>query len=334
MNQSGATTPSRTMDVSQMTRPCHDPCVFVLGCDRSGTTLVQKMLTSHSQLHITYEAAYSSMIRHLHRPNNFEPALQAIAGFPQFHGIDLNGLRDDIQAHKAVHFADLTALLCRRVAAFHGKSRWGDKTPAYTRHILSLAMMFPASRFIHVVRDPRAVATSWIPTNWGPNTFWHAGRTWADAVGLATVDMELLEPWRCCTIRFEDVVREPEQTLRGVCDFLDLAWDPEMLNTKTRERVELPSKQDEILHRKTQKTLDPDRVDSWRPLDPRKLRHLEAVCWDLMEIYHYEPLYDKPVPPTPFERIRYKIVNRLRSYGNRIRRISSGIRPPQYPIYG
>ena len=145
MNQKAATTLSSAADANQMIRPCHDPCVFVLGCDRSGTTLVQKMLTSHNQLHITYEAPFSAMVRHLHRPNNFEPVLHAIEAYPQFNGIDIDGLREDIRAHNAVHFADLTALLHRRVAAFHGKSRWGDKTPAYTRHVLSLAMMFPAA---------------------------------------------------------------------------------------------------------------------------------------------------------------------------------------------
>jgi hypothetical protein len=292
------------------------------------------MLTSHTQLHITYEAPFSAMVRHLYRPNNFEPVLHAIEAYPQFNGIDIDGLREDIRAHNAVHFADLTALLHRRVAAFHGKSRWGDKTPAYTRHVLSLAMMFPAARFIHVVRDPRAVALSWVPTNWGPNTFWHVGQSWANEVGLATADMELLEPWRCSTIRFEDVVREPERTLRGVCDFLDLAWDPEMLNTMARDRVKLPARHDEIRHQKSREDIDPGRADSWRRIDPRKLRPLEAVCWDLMEHYQYKPLGNKPIPPTPFEKTRYKIVNRLRAYGDKVRRIASGMRPPKYPMYG
>ena len=146
--------------------------------------------------------------------------------------------------------------------------------------------------------------------------------------------MELLAPWRCCTIRFEDVVREPERTLRSVCDFLDLAWDPEMLNTMARDRVKLPARHDEIRHQKSREDIDPGRADSWRRIDPRKLRHLEAVCWDLMELYQYKPLANKPIPPTPFEKTRYKIVNRLRAYGDKVRRIASGMRPPKYPMYG
>jgi hypothetical protein len=292
------------------------------------------MLTSHRELHITFETGFAAVVRHLHRPNKVEPVLDAIKVFPQFEGIDLDGLRDDLRAHDPVHFADLTALLYRRVAAFHGKTRWGDKTPAYTRHVLPLAVMFPAARFIHVVRDPRAVAQSWVPANWGPNTFWHAARYWAETVGLATADMELLEPWRCCTVRFEDVVREPEPTLRGVCAFLDLDWDPMVLDSEARHQVKLPSTLDEALHQKTNKALDPERADSWRQLDPRDLRSVEAVCWDLMQIYHYGPLGDRPIPPTPFEQVRYKIINRLCSYGNQIRRSAAGIRSPKYPIKG
>jgi hypothetical protein len=334
MNQKEAVALSTAADHNRATRPCHDPCVFILGCDRSGTTLVQKMLTSHSQLHITYETGYAAMVRHLHRPKNFEPCLKEVAGFPQFTGVDIDGLREDIQSQGAVDFADLTALVYRRIAALNGKSRWGDKTPAYTRYVLNLAMMFPAAQFIHVVRDPRAVAVSWLPTNWGPNTYWHSGRWWADAVGLATVDLEVLEPWRACTIRFEDVVREPEQTMRVVCDFLELDWDPQVLNTKARDQVKLPSKQDEKLHEKTRRAVDAERADSWRQIDPRKLRHLEAACWELMQFYHYEPLSEAPVHPTAFEQMRYKIANRLLGYWDQARRISSGIRAPKHPLRG
>ncbi len=334
MNQNSVTLLDWAVDQSQRKRPRHDPCVFILGCDRSGTTLIQKMLSSHPQMHITYETGYAAMVRHLHRPKNFESCLHEIADFPQFRGVEIDELRHDIQAQGAVDFADLTALIYRRIAALNGKSRWGDKTPAYTRFVLNLATMFPAAQFIHVVRDPRAVAVSWLPTNWGPNTYWHAGQWWAAVVGLATVDMEILEPWRACTIRFEDVVREPEQTMRGVCDFLDLDWDPQVLNTKARDQVKLPSKQDEKLHQKTREDLDPKRADSWRKVDPRKLHPLEAVCWDLMEFYHYEPLGNTPVHPTAFERTRYKIANRLLAHRNHARRFFSGIRVPKHPLPG
>jgi hypothetical protein len=288
------------------------------------------ILTSHSQLHITYETAYATMVRHLHRPKCFEACLREIATFPQFNGVDINGLRDDIQAEGVVTFADLTALIYRRIAALNGKSRWGDKNPAYTRNVLDLAMMFPAARFIHVVRDPRGVAVSWIPTNWGPNTYWHAGRWWATAVAQATANMEILEPWRTCTIRFEDLVREPERTMRGVCEFLDLEWEPQVLDSSSRSQTKLPSSQDEKLHWKARKDIDPERAESWRRVDPRKLRHLEAVCWDLMKIYDYEPLGEEPVYPAGFEQVRYKIANRLCSYQNRARKFLSGIRPPKH----
>jgi Sulfotransferase family len=332
MNEKASAAISAAEAPVRPTRPSNDPCVFILGCDRSGTTLVQKMLTSHSQLHITYETGYSLTTKHLCRPKNLEPCLQAVDAFLQFKGVDANGLRDDIESAGAVEFPDLTALVYRRVAALYGKARWGDKTPAYTRHVLSLAMMFPSARFIHVVRDPRAVAVSWVPTNWGPNTYWNAGRWWAREVAIATVDIGILEPWRRSTIRFEDVVREPEQTMRGVCQFLDVAWEPQVLDAAARSAAKLPSKQDEKLHQKTEKDVDPERAVSWRQVDPRRFRHLEAECRELMEYYRYELLNDKPIHPTKFEQARYKLTNRLLGYRNRLRRIASGIRPPKYPL--
>jgi hypothetical protein len=290
------------------------------------------MLTCHPELHITYETGFPATARYQYRPMNIEPTLQAIAAIPQFKGIDIDGLRDDILSDVAVNVADVTALAYRRLAALHGKTRWGDKTPAYTSHIPHLATMFPAAQFIHVVRDPRSVAASWLPAKWGPNTYWHAGRWWEHAVGLATVDMAIIEPERRCTIKFEDVVRAPEQTMRGVCDFLGMQWDPRVLSADARSAVAMPSIHDESLHEKSRKEVDVSRSDSWRHVDSRKLRHLEAVCWDLMKFYGYEPLSEKPMHPTPYERFRYKVTDRLLNYGHQIQRYRAGIRPPTHQV--
>jgi hypothetical protein len=332
MNLIPTASPTSATDVDQITRPCHDPCVFILGCDRSGTTLVQQVLASHSQLHITYEAGFCITTKHLYRSANIEPVLEAIKGFPQYNGVDIDGLRDDFRATPGAHFQDLVALLHRRVAAVHGKTRWGDKVPAFTAHIPALALMFPAARFIHVVRDPRSVAVSWVRTHWGPNTYWHVGRRWVDLVGLATIDMDLLEPWRRFVLRYEDLVREPEPTTRKVCAFLDLDWEEGLLSAQRRERIALPSTQDEALHRKTRGELDATRAEAWRREDPRKFRHLESICWELMDIYHYEHTSDHPVPPARLEQLGYKIVNRLRGYRNAVRRVSDRIPPPKHPI--
>ena len=62
------------------------------------------------------------------------------------------------------------------------KRRWGDKTPAYIRHVDRLATIWPDARFVVLVRDGRDVALSVMGVPFGPNNAWAAARSWATAV--------------------------------------------------------------------------------------------------------------------------------------------------------
>jgi hypothetical protein len=314
-------------------KPSQDPCVFILGCDRSGTSLFHKLLAAHTQLHIAFEAAIPLRIKHLYVNRDVEPLIGALADdFYEFRNIDIDGLRNDIKLLERVDFADIAALMYRRLAALHGKPRWGDKCPDYSEKIPTLAMMFPEAKFIHLVRDPRAVACSLIKHNWGPSTYWQAARWWAYKVGMATVDMDILGPHRGLTVRFEDVVGDPETTLRGVCQFLDLDWQPGMIDAKTRERISSGSKSMNVLHRKSNEAIDARRADSWRQIDPRRLQHIEAVCRHLMPVYQYDCLFENPVPPTGPEVFGYKVYNRIIAVRKEMRKRADGMVVPKYRV--
>jgi hypothetical protein len=271
------------------------------------------------------------VVRHLFRPGDFEPLFAAIGDFLQFKDLDVEALRDDVRATDTVDFADFVGLLYRRLAAQHGKSVWGDKAPGYTNFITPLASLFPEARFIHVVRDPRAVALSWTKADWGPNTVWHASRDWVERVGAAVRGLATIDPSRHLLLRFEDVVGNAEATLRKACALMDLEWEPAILDAKNRRQNELPSKHLEKLHSNIRKDLDPKRSESWRSLSPRAIRHIESVCTELMTQFGYEPETKAP-SIAPWERFGYKVAHRLRFYRNRIRSRLKGLRPPKYRI--
>jgi hypothetical protein len=333
MIQEKLTSPTAAPGVVPSVKPSHDPCVFILGCDRSGTSLFQKLLAAHSQLHIAFEAAIPLRIRHLYATRDVEAVIRAlIDDFSEFKNIDVDGLHHDVQMLERVEFPDIAALMYRRLATLHGKHRWGDKSPDYAENIPSLALMFPEARYIHLVRDPRAVASSLVRHNWGPSTYWQAARMWAYKVEMATIDMQILGPHRGLTIRFEDVVGDPETTLRGVCQFLDLDWESGMIDAKTREKITSGSKSMNVLHRKSNMAIDAQRAESWRGISPRRLQHIEAVCRHLMPLYQYDCIFENPVPPTGPEVFGYKLYNRLVSIRKLMRQRIDGMIPPKYVV--
>ena len=102
-----------------------------------------------------------------------------------------------------------------------GKVRWGDKTPGYIKIAQPLAAMFPDARFIHIFRDGRDVAKSFQAVGWfGP--WLHANtRQWTEAIDWNSRLSRSEIAGRIFQLRYEDLVLEPEATLRKVCAFLE-----------------------------------------------------------------------------------------------------------------
>jgi hypothetical protein len=121
----------------------------------------------------------------------------------------------------------------------------GEKTPAHLRHVPTLLRWFPSGRVLHMVRDPRAVFVSELRrqrrSSHGPyglirrvpglleiTLLFQTVFTWVEATARAS-RYATRYPDRYRTVRFEDLVREPERTLRAICDLVGIVYDPEMI---------------------------------------------------------------------------------------------------------
>jgi hypothetical protein len=94
--------------------------------------------------------------------------------------------------------------------------RWVEKTPYNVRHIGAILDEFPTASFIHVVRDGRDVTTSHFP---GHRHYMMPPDGWADdvAAGLAYRDHP-----RVFTLYYEELVGDFPESLRPLCEFLEL----------------------------------------------------------------------------------------------------------------
>lgn len=104
---------------------------------------------------------------------------------------------------------------------------WGDKSPLYFRHVPLLRDLFGNARFIHIVRDVRDYCLS-INKAWGKNMF-RAAQRWKDDVSRFHPECIGLGG-NCLEVRYEDLLADPESTLKGICLFLEIEWNPLMLH--------------------------------------------------------------------------------------------------------
>jgi len=172
-------------------------------------------------------------------------------------------------------------------AAREGKTRWGDKTPAYIGHVDRIAAVWPEGRFVVLVRDGRDVALSVMSVPFGPNNVWAAARSWATAIrqGREAADRY---PDRVVTVRYEDLVTDPEPEVARVCDFLELEFSPDMLAIEKTDRSKVVEDQAGWFTN-VWAGITTAAVGKWRTeLTPRQVGVFESVAGEELRALGYE----------------------------------------------
>jgi Sulfotransferase family len=210
---------------------------FFVGRGRSGTTLVRAIFDSHSQMAIpneSYFVAFMAVNRHRYELegtfllDKYIEELSMRPGVVSW-GLDMDALRQHLYEIAPSSLADAIRATYGAYADSQGKPRYGDKTPVYVMAISPLARLFPESRFIHVVRDGRDSALSYMDVPWGPPTIDEAAFRWRRAVTRARQAGQLLGPARYFELRYEELVADPEAVVKDTCKFVGLSFEAGML---------------------------------------------------------------------------------------------------------
>lgn len=214
------------------------PFPLIVGSGRSGTTLLRNMLDAHSTLAVAHEAHFlGPMARARHKyvrsgSLDVDVFVDDLYANPNFRrqGLEEAAVRAALEEASPGDFAAAARVVLATYAAARGKSRFGDKTPGYVKHIAILADLFPEASFIHIIRDGRDVALAYLDREeWGPATVGEAALYWRGRVESGRESGRLIGEARYLEVRYEDLVDDPEATLRGICDFLELEYEPGML---------------------------------------------------------------------------------------------------------
>ncbi len=206
--------------------------IFILGCPRSGTTLLQSLLGSHPSLYTLPETyLWSSLSTGDVLGGSLFRRLGLVAPrAPQLLQRRLNelGLMRHWKAPLSPwlgHWSQALARCLDRAATHHNKAGWLEKTPLHLRHIDLLARL-PGARFVHILREGTSVAASLYRIAREYPEHWEGDYSLESCLREWEVSRTLVERWAGkaghILVRYEQLTQQPEETLRELCRFLQL----------------------------------------------------------------------------------------------------------------
>ncbi len=214
------------------------PPLFVLGVRRSGTTLLRVMLDRSSTLAVPDESYFVPQLATRHRgPIDRAAFLDDLRRVRRL--LDLGITAEDVapRLHDGMTPGTAIAAVFETVAAAQGKERWGDKTPLYMQYLGVLERLFPDALYVHLVRDGRDAALSYLAVPpgimtepWGhPRDASGFACLWRTEVRGARALGRRLGPGRYHELRYEDLVAHPGEALEQLCSFAGLPYEETML---------------------------------------------------------------------------------------------------------
>ncbi len=171
--------------------------------------------------------------------------------------------KDAFLAKEPWSYASRIDAIMTAYAEVRGKTRWGDKTPYYTADIDVLYSIFPRAKFIQVLRDGRDVALSQRQIGWCSNNSFVLARDWRWKTTLCHKVGRVLGPDRYLELRYEDLVHDPDSSLRRACEFLGEEFDAQMLNYHETAQDVVPAESLQW-HSNSVRAPDVSKVFAWK----------------------------------------------------------------------
>lgn len=238
---------------------------FVVGAVRSGTTLLRLMLGHHPDICECQEMEYVT------------PEIERCAGIPKELGPYIEYLRLHKNFRMAAYSISEKKDFVRLARSFLEQRQAADNKPivgaTVHHHFDKLPLIWPDSKYIFLLRDPRDVARScvkmgWQGSAWGGVRFWEEAYTTWQTLSKTLAENQKLE------IRYEDLIANPESSLKMTCEFLGVNYVPSMMDIEQDTSYSKPNAK---------------LARSWRDsASDHEIRQVETKLGEQLELSGYE----------------------------------------------
>ncbi|MGB3511224.1 MAG: sulfotransferase [Microcoleaceae cyanobacterium] len=275
--------------------------VFLVGAERSGTTVLRLMLDHHPQIAFNNEFEYSV---DLVSDEGKWPEMDRYYEWLKTHRIFL---ASGFEIDRSLNYPQLiNSFLCQK------RDRAGKPLVGATvhRHFNRLLDIWPDARFIHILRDGRDVARSNIGMGWAGNV-WIGVDKWLEAEQLWARLKEIIPENRRTELTYENLISEPVPVLRQLCEFIGVPYDEAMLSYADTSTYDLP---------------DSKYIAQWkRKMSEYEIRLVESKAVNMLVERGYELSGLPPLDVNQTVKLRLKLQDKLERIKFRVNRLGLGL---------
>lgn len=213
--------------------------VFLVGCPRSGTTLLQSILASHPSILSFPESHFFSCLlpnkisKFFNKPSTL--GAKRLKEFLEEIGSTKEVSDITFQNYSTKNYVDFFVSLLDEVALNSKKSVWIEKTPRHLQYLNQVDRFISNVKVIHILRNGKdVVASMYEATHNYPDKWGGCARSIDECIVRWKKDIK--RSLRCSSkpnhylIRYEDLVASPEQVVEKICHFVEIDYCYEMLN--------------------------------------------------------------------------------------------------------
>ncbi len=266
-----------------------------MGRERSGTTLLQSLLNSHSHLVVPEESPFIKWLYSRYRRGSFD-AQRGMAFYhdllrePYFSTwhIDREALKAALPACQS--FSDCCKAVYHQYAIEQGKApkMMGDKNPQYSLFCKELSSTFPHAKFIWVSRNPYAQVNSMLRVNFEKKVVSSLAYRWK-RYNRTIQQFAQQHPTQVLHIKHEDLVADTPAVLQRICTFLDVDYDAGMLEKRSTTVATNPQLVKEH-HQHLTADITAGVNDAWHDgLSEKEVSIIHAITGDFGQTLGYNP---------------------------------------------
>ena len=263
-------------------RESMEPCLVLLcGFPSSGTDLLKNLVNAHSEILVGGEFPLLPSLAAKYGP--MVPAAMVGKALDDLRRIDVYQNFDNSTGDLPLSTADVTmAQLFACLLTMRPVTWVGNKTPQNSEHVRELNRLFPKARFIIIVRDVRDVALSW-KNKWGKDPLLCADK-WNRRLLDAMRNLQAMGPHRYLLIKYEDLLGDLEGVARSICAFLNISFQPSMLEYHRHVGHTIVGKLN------YGQPIIRDNLGKWKnALGSSAVLRIEQIAYEGMQYFDYSP---------------------------------------------